>query len=113
MSQLSLYKQNVELYLSIPPSHSREPLAAVQEHMDSLILSKLPQVKGIVLAYENVNFLEKAAKIMYDSPFSFVWVSVDVLLFSPEKDDRLGMYLRLVIKGLTIQFSLPFCLYDI
>lgn len=91
MPDLSLYKQTVDLYLSIAPGHSRDPLNAIQEHMDSMILSKLPRINGIVLAYDNIRFLEKSAKVMYDSPFSFIWVRVDVLVFSPKKGDCLGM----------------------
>ncbi|CAA17787.1 DNA-directed RNA polymerase I subunit rpa43 [Schizosaccharomyces pombe] len=96
MPDLSLYKQTVDLYLSIAPGHSRDPLNAIQEHMDSMILSKLPRINGIVLAYDNIRFLEKSAKVMYDSPFSFIWVRVDVLVFSPKKGDCLEGKINLV-----------------
>ncbi|EPX71238.1 DNA-directed RNA polymerase I complex subunit Rpa43 [Schizosaccharomyces octosporus yFS286] len=96
MPDLSLYKQTVDLYLSIAPAHSRNPLAAIHEHLDSMILSKMPRINGILLAYDNVRFLENSGKIMYDSPFSYCWIRVDVLVFSPKKGDHLEGKINLV-----------------
>ncbi|KAL7276437.1 hypothetical protein RUND412_000576 [Rhizina undulata] len=68
------------------------PLNGVKkDHLDPLLMSFYEPVGGIVIAYNNVRFHPSGkARIAGESPFAFIWVAVDFLVWRPRK----GMVLR-------------------
>jgi len=87
------------LYLTLSPKYSYKtphsphttPLSGIQkDHLDPLLMSYFEPVDGVVLAYRNVSFESDCAKIVGESPFAYVWVFVEFLVWRPVK----GMLLK-------------------
>lgn len=104
------HRVRTSMYVSLAPIYVFEPEKGVKvQHLDPLLMTYFAPVKGVVLAHYNLQFNgqdehedkddeEKqpvVAKIMYDSPFAFMWISVDLLVWSPEAGDVLEGYINL------------------
>lgn len=84
------------LYLPISPLHSLYPWLSLEcDHLDPLVLTYYPPLRGVIFAYRNIRFNQKGAKMQADSPFAFTWVTVDFLLWCPKKGDRLEGWVNL------------------
>ncbi|PWW75647.1 hypothetical protein C7212DRAFT_204814, partial [Tuber magnatum] len=74
-----------------PQSPHITPLSGIQkDHLDPLLMSYFEPVNGVVLAYRNTTFESDCARIVGESPFAHVWVSVEFLVWRPVK----GMLLK-------------------
>ncbi|KAI5963447.1 uncharacterized protein KGF55_002327 [Candida pseudojiufengensis] len=88
-------KVSTSLYVSLAPKFINDPISGIkQQHLDPLIMTYYPKVKGIILSYSNIKLLTKSqgqnlAKIEGASPFTFIWVNVDFLIWSPCVGDTL------------------------
>ncbi|KAF8448193.1 hypothetical protein BGX38DRAFT_1189940 [Terfezia claveryi] len=84
------------LYLPISPLYSSYPwLSLESDHLDPLILTYYPPLRGIILSYRNIRFNQRGARVQADSPFAFTWVTVDFLLWCPQKGDFLEGWVNL------------------
>lgn len=84
------------LYLPISPLYSPHPwLSLESDHLDPLVLTYYPPLRGIILSYRNIRFNQRGARIQADSPFAFTWVTVDFLLWCPQKGDFLEGWVNL------------------
>ncbi|KIO32229.1 hypothetical protein M407DRAFT_66977 [Tulasnella calospora MUT 4182] len=88
---------SASIRLSIPPVFAAKPLAGVEEMLDSMVMKHIPSLKGVVLSHSNIQFLDEAAQILNECPFSICNVGFDALVWSP----RVGMRLT----GQVILFS--------
>ncbi|KAF3924278.1 hypothetical protein ABW21_db0205896 [Orbilia brochopaga] len=78
-------------YLPISPAYSATPLVGIQrDYLDPLVLKYDATLSGVVLLHRNLHFESDAAEIRGESPFAFVWCTVELLLFQP----AVGMVLR-------------------
>lgn len=84
------YRLEIESYVSIPPIYSGSPMKGVEYYLDTMILSYLPNIQGIMLAHRNCEFIDKAAKIYCESPFGFSWVRFEMLVWRVKRGDYLG-----------------------
>ncbi|CAN6668417.1 DNA-directed RNA polymerase I subunit Rpa43p [Trichomonascus vanleenenianus] len=101
------HKVSTSLYVSLAPVYVNRPLEGIQsQHLDPLLMSYFPSARGVVLAYTNVRLCGQdpeakaegepvVSKIMYDSPFSYLWVSVDFLIWKPMAGDTLEGWINL------------------
>ncbi|ANZ76866.1 BA75_03837T0 [Komagataella pastoris] len=89
------YKFSTNLYVSLAPCYVQDPVKGIRkQHLDSLIMSYFPEAKGIVLSYNNIKLSPEnlqdsytVAKISGESPFAFLWCSVDFLIWRPQVGD--------------------------
>lgn len=70
-------------------------------------MTYFPSVEGVVLSYSNLRLLGKdedlnvqpgeavMAKVMYDSPFSYLWIAVDFLVWRPQAGDKVEGWVNL------------------
>lgn len=66
---------------------SLSPLTGVQKHhLDPLLMTYYEPVDGVVLAYDNIRFETRTAKIIAEAPYAYVWTMVDLLVWRPTKD---------------------------
>lgn len=99
-------KFSTSLYLSLAPCHISNPINGIKsQHLDSMIMTYFPKAKGVCLAYSNIKISEDnvskdtddntitVAKITDSSPFTFLWVSVDFLIWRPQVGDVLEGYI--------------------
>ncbi|KAG4305206.1 hypothetical protein PORY_001376 [Pneumocystis oryctolagi] len=77
----------IESYISIPPIYSCSPMKGIQYYLDTMILSYLPSIQGIMLAHRNCKFIDKTAKIYNESPFAFAWVQFEMLVWRTKTGD--------------------------
>ncbi|CCJ29645.1 unnamed protein product [Pneumocystis jirovecii] len=83
------YCLKIESYISIPPIYSSSPMKGVEYYLDTMILSYLPNIQGIMLAHRNCEFIDKTAKIYHESPFAFAWVQFEMLVWKTKTGDFL------------------------
>lgn len=88
------------MYVSLAPSHITNPINGIKaQHLDPLVMSYFAKANGVVLAYSNItlNSEERSpdandiilAPVSDSSPFCFMWVTVDLLLWYPQIGDIL------------------------
>ena len=104
------YNQTSSFYLPISPISLAKPLEGLcAEHLSPLILTYHPLFRAIVLSYSNVHLGEEPttspniepvlAKSIDEYAVSFVWVTADFLLFSPQKGDQIEGQINLQDKS--------------
>ncbi|KAI9592659.1 hypothetical protein BDF19DRAFT_450537 [Syncephalis fuscata] len=73
----------VRINVTLPPCYVANPLVGVQEQLNRFVLRYMSEVDGVVLAYGPIQFLQRNARIMYDSPFSHFFISTTLLVWRP------------------------------
>lgn len=95
------YKFPTSVYVSLAPVYSLDPVAGVKaQHLDPLLMTYFPAARGIVLAYYNLRLSGRqnkeesviskppmASKVCSDRPITFLWISVDFVIWRPKPDD--------------------------
>lgn len=97
---------STSLYVSLAPCHIANPINGIKaQHLDPLIMTYFNKAKGVVLSYSNIKLSEdnistdsqdqtiSIAKISNSSPFTFLWVTVDLLIWRPQLGDVLEGYI--------------------
>lgn len=99
-------KVTTHMYVSLAPMHLNNPINGLKaQHLDPMIMTYFPKAKGVVLAYSNITLSEDnittdsdnnvitIAKIEGSSPFTFLWITVDLLIWRPQAGDVLEGYI--------------------
>lgn len=94
------------MYLSLAPCHISNPIDGIkQQHLDPLVMKYFPKGRGVVLGYSGIvinesepsdsetQIKEVLATVSELSPFAFMWVTVDLLLWAPQVGDSLKGYI--------------------
>ncbi|OCL14554.1 hypothetical protein AOQ84DRAFT_259639, partial [Glonium stellatum] len=103
--------QTISLYLPLSPISQSSALTGLcAEHLSPLILTYYPPLRGIVLSYSNVRLSETPspdssstteeplpvlAKSVDEYAVSFIWATVDFLVFRPLKGTWIDGYVNL------------------
>lgn len=97
------------LYVSLAPIHLNDPINGIKaQHLDPLIMSYFAKADGVVLSYSNIQIGKEnittdtndepitVARIEGSSPFTFLWITVDLLIWRPQIGDVLegSMYMQ-------------------
>lgn len=92
------HKINTSLYVSLAPLYLKQPLEGIKsQHLDPMLMKNFAKANGVVVGYDNArlsseHFTESGdviAKVNAHSPFAFLWVSVDFLVWKPQVGDSL------------------------
>jgi hypothetical protein len=87
MKNQTHFKQVVNrIVIKLSPCFTSEPRKGVEEYLKKLLMRYVPEFDGIVIGYTNIQFLQKNADILFDSPYFSVKVVVIFNLFSPKKN---------------------------
>lgn len=91
-----------EMYVSLAPMYMENPINGIKaQHLDPLIMTYFPKLQGVVLGYMNIQMSKEhyaldtnespitLSKITDSSPFSFIWIFVDLLIWKPQIGDVL------------------------
>ncbi|GMM36338.1 DNA-directed RNA polymerase I subunit [Saccharomycopsis crataegensis] len=91
-----------KLYISLAPMFFNDPIKGVkQQHLDPLLMSYFSEARGIILSYSNIKFLKDnysddgaslLGTIKFDTPFAFMWISVNFLVWRPMVGDIIKGY---------------------
>jgi len=72
------------LALSIPPVFANNLKAGAEEMLDSMVMRHISALQGVVLSHSNLQFLEPAATIKADCPFTNVHVGFEAAVWCPQ-----------------------------
>lgn len=94
------------LYLSLAPCHITNPINGIKaQHLDPLVMTFFAKAGGVVLSYSNIKLSElhqstdsdgtpiTVATVTASSPFTFLWITVDLLIWRPQIGDQLEGYI--------------------
>lgn len=95
-----------KMYVSLAPCHITNPINGIKEqHLDPLIMTYFPKAQGVVLSYSSITVNKShestdsndepitLAKVTESSPFTFMWITVDLLIWRPQIGDMLEGYI--------------------
>lgn len=87
------------LYVSLAPSYVSKPMEGIKaQHLDNLIMAYYPPVNGVIIGYSNVKLSNEdnandddedgeknhvLATINAHTPFAFLWITVEFLVWKP------------------------------
>ena len=105
--------QTFSLYLPLSPICQLYPLQGLcAEHLSPLILTYYPPFKGVILSYSNPRLSEEPSKhggaedqgtvlaiSVAEFAVSFVWLTVDFLVFKPQRGGWLEGWINLQSEG--------------
>lgn len=89
-------KVTKEQNITISPIYIGSVCDGIAERLESQINEYDPELKGIVLAYEDINLISSEASLIADRPFLYLKVKVTYIVFQPQ----IGSILTGIIKEL-------------
>ncbi|CEH12311.1 DNA-dependent RNA polymerase I [Ceraceosorus bombacis] len=75
--------------LAIPPSLLHDPMTALLEIWDSLLIRYIPQLSGVLIAHDEHMFLRSSAAIDGDGAFATIPAAIKALVWAPQVGQRL------------------------
>lgn len=113
LEESPFYEETYALFLPLSPisyQHPREGLCA--EHLSPLILTYYPPFNGVILSYSNTRLSSEPtnyssaecpgpilAKSVDEYAVSFVWITVDFLIFRPRRHNLMEGWINLQNEG--------------
>lgn len=96
-----------KLYLSLAPSHLNAPIAGIKsQHLNQMVMKYNRDLDGIVVGYRAVELITEQydaetvlAKVSEENPFTFMWVKVQFIVWSPKVGDLLEGYCVMQSRG--------------
>lgn len=99
------HKVSTSMYVSLAPVFSQRPVAGIKsQHLDPLVTRYFAPAGGVVLAHYNLKLYKRGSesdkasvmgKFVNESPFTFMWISTDLLVWKPQVGDRLEGYVNM------------------
>jgi DNA-directed RNA polymerase I subunit RPA43 len=96
------HTMSTSMYVSLAPIHLNSPINGIKaQHLDPLIMTYFAKAGGVVLSYSNIQLNPDnltvdeddqpitVARIEGSSPFTFLWITVDLLIWKPQIGDVL------------------------
>lgn len=97
------HKVSTTMYVALAPVYTLNPLSGIKsQHLDPLLMTYFAPVEGVILTHSNVRLLGNDedldaskdgnavyAKVKYDSPFAYLWIAVDFIVWKPLPGDKL------------------------
>jgi len=84
----------VRMHVYLAPAFQASPIEGLQrQHLDPLLLQYSAAANGVVVSYSNVRLLrrrgttETLGLIINECPFSFYWITANLLVWSPHQGD--------------------------
>lgn len=97
---------HAQLHLLVAPMFMNSPTNGIKaQHLDPMVMSYFPPARGVVLLYLNITLgrdnigvssegdAVTLARIEGSTPFTFMWVLVDFLVWRPQVGDQMEGYI--------------------
>ncbi len=95
------HRVRAAMYVSVAPCFVNDPLSAIkQQHLDPMLMSYCSALRGVIISYFRLKIMDQSqmedelsgskialGRVGNDTPFSFLWCTVDFLLWSPKIGD--------------------------
>lgn len=95
-------KISTEMYVSLAPCFVNDAINGIKaQHLDPLVMTYLPKVQGVVISYSNLQLSPEnkstdpenstlyLSTVSSSSPFTYLWITVDLLIWQPKVGDVL------------------------
>lgn len=91
---ISLFsKVSTRLYLSLAPMYLNNPIEGIiNQHLNNKIMKFDNNINGIVIGFENIAIEQDLLKIDYETPFIFLYCTVDFIIWEPKRNDIIEGY---------------------
>lgn len=90
------YVVRAKLYVNIAPIYVNNASKGVRKlHLDPLLMNYSHIFRGVVVSHSSIEFDERQAKVMYDSPYSYAWVTADFLIWRPQEGEYIEGYINM------------------
>lgn len=93
------HKVRTSLYVSLAPSYLSNPIEGIKaQHLDPLLMKHFAKLNGVVISYNGLELSNSSAesddeqvlaKVNAHSPFCFLWISVEFLIWKPLIGDNM------------------------
>ncbi|KAH3687405.1 hypothetical protein WICPIJ_001618 [Wickerhamomyces pijperi] len=93
------HKVRTSLYVSLAPVYLSNPLEGIKaQHLDPLLMKHFAKLNGVVISYTDLQLSNSSAesddeqlmaKVNAHSPFCFLWVSAEFLIWKPLIGDNI------------------------
>ncbi|KAJ1506921.1 hypothetical protein HMI54_015015 [Coelomomyces lativittatus] len=83
-------KTRLKIFVHLAPVYAGNEREGVHSYLDNMLLKYNPHINGVIIAYYNVQFVQKHAKLLYDSPFLHFHITFEALIFSPPLGSQLS-----------------------
>ena len=83
-------KINADLVVHLPPKFSSSVREGINDYLSAMVTKYIPELKAVVLAFENIKSSAKTAVIKSESPFLHFKINADFIVFKPVKDSVVG-----------------------
>ncbi|KAH3671793.1 hypothetical protein WICMUC_004551 [Wickerhamomyces mucosus] len=97
------HKIKTSLYVSLAPIYLNTPIEGIKsQHLDPLIMKFFPKLNGVIISYSNLKLCNEStqedenensnlliSKINPHSPFTFLWINVEFLIWKPLVGDNI------------------------
>lgn len=81
---------NADLVVHLPPKFSFSVLEGIKDYLSTMLTKYVPELKSVVLSYDNIKSYAKTAVIKSESPFLHFKINADFTVFKPVKDSVVG-----------------------
>lgn len=113
LEESPFYEETYALFLPLSPISYQHPIQGLcAEHLSPLILSYYPPFSGVILSYSNTRLSSEPtdgsspevpgsilAKSVDEYAVSFVWITVDFLIFRPRRHNPMDGWINLQNEG--------------
>ncbi|KAH8553322.1 hypothetical protein BGW37DRAFT_257619 [Umbelopsis sp. PMI_123] len=89
-SEFSAFSEvSIRLYIHLAPMWVNKPIEGVNEQLNAFLMKYIPEVDGVVVAHSGLRMEAADGRIMYDCPFSHFFIRVKLLVWKPNKGEKL------------------------
>ncbi|KAL6927405.1 hypothetical protein ACO0SA_003703 [Hanseniaspora valbyensis] len=86
-------KVTTRLYLSLAPMYLNNPIEGIiNQHLNNKIMKYDNNINGIVIGFENIVIEQDLLKVNYETPYIFLYCTVDFIIWAPKRNDIIQGY---------------------
>ncbi|CAO3690718.1 unnamed protein product [Umbelopsis ramanniana] len=90
-SEFSAFSEvSIRLYIHLAPMWVSKPVEGINEQLNAFLMKYIPEVDGVVVAHSGLRLETADGRVMYDCPFSHFFIRVKLLVWKPNKGEKLA-----------------------
>ncbi|GMM41319.1 DNA-directed RNA polymerase I subunit [Hanseniaspora uvarum] len=87
------YSITTKLYVSLAPMYINNPEEGIiNQHLNHKIMKYDNNVNAIIIGFKNIKIQEDLLKLNFESPFIFLYCTVDFIVWNPKRNDTIKGY---------------------
>ena len=87
------YSITTKLYVSLAPMYINNPVEGIiNQHLNHKIMKYDNNINAIIIGFKNIKIQEDLLKLNFESPFIFLYCTVDFIVWNPKRNDIIKGY---------------------